>query len=176
MGVRRTGDRAMGLAAVIATSRLLVVAALVSALAGCKAVPEIAGVIGGGIAGGASGNLAVGLAVGIAVDAVTDATVRYVGRSRHQAEQDAIAEAAAGLGPNGVTTWRIRHDIPIGDEQGQLRVVRDISTPLAACKEIVFSVDDGASRSWYTASICRQAERWKWATAEPAVERWGALQ
>jgi hypothetical protein len=58
--------------------------------------------------------------------------------------------------------------------------VRAIGSDAFSCKEIVFSVDDRASpdatRSWYTASICRQANRWKLARAEPAVERWGFLQ
>ena len=157
-------------------SRTFLLLALVPALAGCKAVPEIAALIGGGAAGGATGNVAIGLAVGIVIDAATEAALRYIGRSRQQAEQDAIAEAAADLPPNGATTWRIRHDIPIGNEHGELRVIREISSPLAACKEIAFSVDDGSSRAWYTASICRQAERWKWASAEPATERWGALK
>jgi hypothetical protein len=55
-----------------------------------------------------------------------------------------------------------------------------MDTPLANCREIAFSVEEGsgpkASRADYTASICRQAARWKWASAEPAVARWGFLQ
>jgi hypothetical protein len=132
------------------------------------------------VAGGATGNPAVGFAVGVAVDAAASAAVRYVGRSRQQAEQDAIAQAAGELRLGEAAPWRIEHDIPIGNEHGELHVVRQIESPLAPCKEIVFSVDDGAgpdaTRSWYTASICRQADRWKWASAEPAVERWGFLQ
>jgi hypothetical protein len=116
----------------------------------------------------------------VAVDAAAAAGVRYVGHSRQQAEQDAIAQAAGELRSDDAGPWRIEHDIPIGNEHGELRVVRQIDSPLAACKEIVFSVDDGAgpdaTRSWYTASIFRQAHRWKWASAEPAVERWGFLQ
>jgi hypothetical protein len=154
--------------------------ALLPLLAGCKAIPDIAAVISGAAAGGTTGNPAVGFAVGVAVDAAAAAGVRYVGRSRQQAEQDAIAQAAGELRSDDAGPWRIEHDIPIGNEHGELRVVRQIDSPLAACKEIVFSVDDGAgpdaTRSWYTASIFRQAHRWKWASAEPAVERWGFLQ
>jgi hypothetical protein len=154
--------------------------ALLPILAGCKAVPDIVAVVSGGVAGGATGNPAVGFAVGVAVDAAASAAVRYVGRSRQQAEQDAIAQAAGELRLGEAAPWRIEHDIPIGNEHGELHVVRQIESPLAPCKEIVFSVDDGAgpdaTRSWYTASICRQADRWKWASAEPAVERWGFLQ
>jgi hypothetical protein len=149
-------------------------------LGGCKAIPEIAAVISGGVAGGATGNPAIGFGVGVAVDAAANAAVRYIGRSRQRAEQDAIAEAAGQLAPGGTAPWRIQHDIPIGNEHGELRVVRQIQSPLAVCKEIVFSVDAGAgpsaTRSWYTASICRQSQGWKWASAEPAVERWGFLQ
>jgi hypothetical protein len=36
-------------------------------LAGCKAIPDIAGVVSGGVAGGATGNPAIGFAVGVAV-------------------------------------------------------------------------------------------------------------
>jgi hypothetical protein len=28
----------------------------------------------------------------------------------------------------------------------------------------------------YSAWVCRQVEFWNWASAEPAVARWGALQ
>ena len=74
----------------------------------------------------------------------------------------------------------IKHTVPIDDEHGSLRVVRTIDSPLALCKEVVFSVDEGEGdkrkRTRFTTSICKQAEAWKWASAEPAVERWGFLQ
>ncbi len=42
------------------------------------------------------------------------------------------------------------------------------------------SVDEGKgedmTRAWFTSDICKQAETWKWASAEPAVARWGYLQ
>ena len=50
------------------------------------------------------------------------------------------------------------------------------------CKEIVFSVDtdarkdEPASSAFYVASVCRDGNQWKWASAEPAVARWGNLQ
>jgi hypothetical protein len=106
--------------------------------------------------------------------------VRYYGRSRQGAEQDAIAEIAGGLPVGTEAAWKIEHTIPIGNEHGRLQVVRTIDSPLAACKEIAFSVDEGKGdrlqRSWYTTNICKQARVWKWAAAEPAVERWGFLQ
>ena len=66
------------------------------------------------------------------------------------------------------------------DEHGQLAVVRSLGTADFACKEIVFSVDtkadDAPRRAFYTATVCRDGQRWKWASAEPATERWGSLQ
>jgi hypothetical protein len=70
----------------------------------------------------------------------------------------------------------IKHTIPIGNEHGRLRVVRDIDSPLAACKELAFSVEDGKERSWFTTDVCKQEKAWEWASAEPAVARWGFLQ
>ncbi|MDR3538401.1 MAG: hypothetical protein P4L71_18040 [Acetobacteraceae bacterium] len=154
--------------------------AVVLLLASCKAAPQIAAVVGGGVAGAASGSPAVGFAVGVATDAAATAVVQYYGRTRQQAEQDAIAEAAGMVPPGGQANWKIEHDIPIGNEHGSLQVVRQIDNPLALCKQIVFSVDEGKGeklkRAWYSADICHRADKWKWASAEPAVERWGYLQ
>ena len=73
------------------------------------------------------------------------------------------------------------HTVPIeDDEHGQVAVTRDIGNALFTCKEIVFSIDLGADetfhRKFYTATVCRDGEAWKWASAEPATERWGSLQ
>jgi hypothetical protein len=160
--------------------RLIVLTAVVAGLGGCSSTGDIAAVISGGVAGAATGNPAVGFAVGVAVDAGANYVVSYYGRRRQGAEQDAIAEVAGALPVGTKAAWKIVHTIPIGDEHGQLRVIRDIDSPLAACKEIAFSVDTNEGkkfkRSWYTSDVCKQAERWKWASAEPAVERWGYLQ
>ena len=106
--------------------------------------------------------------------------MRYVTRSWHAGEQDAIARAAADVPAGGATVWKIEHFVPTGNEHGQLHVVRVTDSPLASCKQIVFSVDEGEGdklkRNWYTTDICKQADTWKWAAAEPAVERWGFLQ
>lgn len=175
MGLGRTGDGAMGCIAVKALPLAVVVL-----LAGCTTVPQIAAVVTGGAAGTATANPAIGFTVGVAVDAGTNYALRYYGRSRQGAEQDAIAQAAGDLPVGTEAAWKIEHTIPIGDEHGQLRVVRVIDSPLAACKEIAFSVDEGKGdklkRTWFTTDVCKQAERWKWAAAEPAVERWGYLQ
>ena len=145
-------------------------------LAGCNATSQIAAAVTGGIAGGATGSPAIGFAVAVATDAGANYVLRYIGSTRQGAEQDAIAQVAGDLSVGTEAAWKIEHTIPIG----QLRVMRAIDTPLAACKELAFSVDEGkgekATRSWFTTDICKQAETWKWAAAEPAVERWGFLQ
>jgi hypothetical protein len=114
------------------------------------------------------------------VQAGTQSAVNYVMRLRQHAEQTAIATVAGPLPPGVVMPWRIEHDIPIGDEHGEVQVTRVISTPLAVCEEILFSVakkkapqpDDPR----YIATTCHQANGWRWASAEPTVARWGFLQ
>jgi hypothetical protein len=93
-----------------------------------------------------------------------------------------------------------------GDEHGVVEVTRLIPNALAACKGVAFSVDTGdeakdagggtkdasgrtadggtketsdgtkLSRHWYTTFACLDGKQWKWALAEPATERWDALQ
>jgi hypothetical protein len=178
VGVRRTSDRQMGLFAVTGVRAASSLALLL--LAGCKAVPEIAGVAAGGLTGVASANPAVGFAVGVATDAAATAGLNYIGRRWQGAEQDAIAAVAGDLQVGAEADWKIEHTIPIDNERGRLRVTRAIDSPLAACKQVVFSVDEGSRasgrRAWYVTDICRSAGGWKWAAAEPAVERWGLLQ
>jgi hypothetical protein len=178
MGLGRARDGKVGFAAVNAAP--FAAMAMLFLVAGCSSAPDIAGVITGGAIGAASANPAVGFAVGIATDAAATAAERYYGRSRQGAEQDAIAQAAGDLPVGGSADWKIDHFIPIGNEHGQLRVTKTIDSPLAACKEVVFSVDAGSKEkpkpSWYVTQICKQADAWKWAAAEPAVARWGYLQ
>ena len=145
-------------------------------LGGCAAVPDVAGLAAGGGAGAATANPVVGFAVGIAVRAGVDELRRYVDRRRQGGEQDAIADAAGAAPVGEFRPWQIRHTIPIGNARGELAVVREYATPLATCREVVFTVDDGGRPSLFTTSLCRRAARWKWAAAEPAIDRWGFLQ
>ena len=147
-------------------------------LGGCSNAASISGLVAGGAAGGATANPAVGYAVGLGVKVVAKATLRYAGRVRQHAEQDAIAAVAGPLAEGGNAPWQIQHDIPFGNEAGQVVVVRAVPNPLADCREIAFSVHDDppAPESWFTSTICKQARGWTWALAEPAVERWGYLQ
>jgi hypothetical protein len=178
VGLGGTSDGAVGRVAVKASLML----PLLVVLAGCKAAPQIAAVVTGGVAGAASGSPAVGFVVGVATDAGANYLFRYISRSRQGAEQDAIAQVAGALPLGTSASWKIEHTIPIGNEHGRLLVVRAIDTKLAACREIAFSVDDDGSQdqkthgTWFTSDVCKQADTWKWASAEPAVERWGFLQ
>lgn len=169
-------------------------------LAGCSTIGSITGAVAGVATGAATGNPAAAIGVGIGVKTATDAVTKKIGRRLHQAEQDRIAAAAGELGPDQTGAWQAPGTLGFGRLHGQVRVTREIDTPLASCREIVFSVarggdddrsrdaersgDPGAAASadvaaggpWYAASVCRQADRWKWAGAEPAVARWGNLQ
>ena len=151
--------------------------ALVLAVGGCSSVGGIVGVVVGAAAGGASANPAVGFGVGVATAAVSDYAIKRVSRSWHRGEQDAIAAVAGALSPGGTGPWRIEHSLPLGNEHGQLEVVRAIANPLAPCKQVLFSVEEkDEPTAWYSVDVCQGSDGWKWASAEPAVERWGFLQ
>lgn len=156
--------------------RALLLAAVALPLAGCNTVPLIVGVLSGAAAGGGTASPAIGFAVGVATATATGAAVQFYGKSRQHAEQDAIARVAGALPIGGRAPWRIRHYVPLGDEDGEISVLASIVNPLAPCRSIAFSVRDDRSQRWYTADICRRASGWQWASAEPAVPRWGYLQ
>jgi hypothetical protein len=148
-----------------------------AALGGCSSAADVTGLVAGGAAGGATANPAVGYAVGLSVQVAADAGYKWIGRTRQHGEQDAIASVAATLPEGGAAPWRIRHTIPIGNEGGEVRVVRVIATPLADCREVLFSVEEKPTpATWYGTSICHEHDAWHWALAEPAVDRWGFLQ
>lgn len=168
MGLCRTSDGALGRPAVKAWFIILL-----PLLGGCSAAGSIVGLAAGGVAGGVTANPVVGYAVGIGVKVGVDELSLYVSRVRHRGEQDAIAEAAGTTPLDQSQAWQIRHTIPVGNTNGTLVPVRDIVTPLATCREVVFRVDGGGL---FTTDVCKQASGWKWAAAEPAVDRWGYLQ
>jgi hypothetical protein len=158
--------------------KLWLASLMLASLGGCTTAAQLSGLAAGGTAGAATANPAVGYAVGIGTAVAFDELFKWVGRSRAHAEQIAIAQVAAGLPQGGEAAWRIRHTIPIGNEAGEVQVVRTIATPMTTCREIVFSVENRPPKApeWYSASICRNTEGWDWAAAEPAVPRWGFLQ
>lgn len=150
------------------------------ALSGCNSIGGFAGAAAGVASGAVTSNPAVGYAVGIGVQAATDATTKYIFRNWQKGEQDEIAAVVGNLDVGHASRWAIVHQIPYANEHGEVRVVRLIDTPLALCKEVIMSVDSGEGdqlkRGWYTGSACRSNDIWRWAVAEPAVERWGSLQ
>lgn len=155
-------------------------------LGGCSSfltagTADAAGVAGAGIAGAVSKNATVGAAIGLGVASVANAGLQYGERVVHRAEQDQIAATAGALQDGAVGTWRVSHTIPIEpNEHGEVAVSRTFGGADFNCREIVFSVDGGTAakpdRAFYIATVCRDGDRWKWASAEPATERWGSLQ
>lgn len=146
-------------------------------LAGCQDIGQVAGIASGAATGAATGNPAIGFAVGVAVGTATTYASRTWVLVRTGAEQDAIAQAAASVPVGGEAPWHINHTVPIGNEHGTVRVVDQIDTPIAICRDIVFSVAEGKNPpDWYMIMICRDPKGWKWATAEPAVSRWTTFQ
>jgi len=155
-------------------------------LPGCQALlteatSTVAGITGASVASGVGADPAVTTGIGLGVQAIGRAGLQYAQRLTHRAGQDRIAAAAGPLPVGGVGSWATDHTIPVEpNEHGQVAVSRVISTGPLECKEIVFSVDTGhdetLQRGFFLAAICRNGETWKWASAEPATERWGSLQ
>jgi len=156
--------------------RLPVLSLTLVALCGCRFTADIVGAAAGGASGAATANPVVGIAVGVAVDSAIDASFAYFQRKRQQAEQDAIAEQIATMRVGDRRPWKIEHDIPIGNEHGEVEVIDLIVTPLTLCKGLVFSVQSEKQQHWYSTQACDDGNRWKWALAEPAAERWEPLQ
>jgi hypothetical protein len=155
-------------------------------LAGCGSVlsastADVSGIAGAGIASAVTKSPALATGIGLGVAAGAGAGLAYVERDVHRAEQDRIAAVAGPLPQGQVGQWNVVHDIPIEDnEHGEVVVTRDLGNAAFHCREIVFSVDGPgdkpAHRGFYTATVCQDGTVWKWASAEPATERWGALQ
>ncbi|MEA3085293.1 MAG: hypothetical protein QOC89_2990 [Paraburkholderia sp.] len=172
-----------------ATTALVALAvAISSALSGCSSLYSEGATAGAGIAGAAlaakvTSNAAVATGIGLGAVAAARAGVQYSERVVHKNTQDGIAKIAGPLDVGAIAPWSVVHSVPIeDDEHGRVTVSRTISAGALDCKEIVFSVDQTATRNvpassaFYVASICRDGDNWKWASAEPATERWGALQ
>ncbi len=189
MGNRRAGDGALGRAAVSsALSRWVLVILLPGCLAACSessALVTSAGPASGAAAGigigAVTANPLIGYAVGIGTQAAVTALQKYLSRKLHQGQQDNIAAAVATMQPGQEAAWKISYDIPIGDAHGDVTVTRVITSPLTTCKEVAFTIitskNPAAPRPVYLTTACEQSDgTWKWAEAEPAVERWGFLQ
>ena len=170
------------------TALVALAVAISSALSGCSSLYTEGATAGAGVAGAAlaakvTRNAAVATGIGLGAVAAARAGVQYSERVVHKNTQDGIAKIAGPLDVGAIAPWSVTHSVPIeDDEHGRVTVSRTISTGALDCKEIVFSVDvdatkdKPASSAFYVASICRDGDNWKWASAEPATERWGALQ
>ena len=170
------------------TALVALAVAISSALSGCSSLYTEGATAGAGVAGAAlaskvTRNAAVATGIGLGAVAAARAGVQYSERVVHKNTQDGIAKIAGPLDVGAIAPWSVTHSVPIeDDEHGRVTVSRTISAGALDCKEIVFSVDQSATRNvpassaFYVASICRDGDNWKWASAEPATERWGALQ
>jgi hypothetical protein len=166
--------------------RSIIPLACAVALSGCGSVltattSDVAGIAGAGVAGAVTKSPAAAAGIGLGIASAANAGLQYTERVIHAKEQDRIAQAAGLLEPGAVGHWSVSHTIPIeDDEHGDLVVTRLIGADDFNCKEIVFSVDTidkkVPHRAFYTATVCRDGETWKWASAEPATARWGSLQ
>jgi hypothetical protein len=186
MGVGGTCHAALGRAAMSVRTGFscaaLAAAALAAAVSvsGCSSIGAASGAAAGVATGVVTSNPAIGIGVGIAVQAATDEVVKRVMKSMHTDQQVAIAYAAGMSGVGETRPWRVDHTLPVENGHGDVRVLREFSSALATCKEFAFSVANGetagAHQDWFLATACKQDVGWRWASAEPAVERWGNLQ
>jgi hypothetical protein len=174
----RSHQRAKALYRIVPSACL--VSALAAILSACSAISTVSGVVAGVATGSASGNPALGVSAAIVVKAGVDEAGKYVSRNAQHDEQKAIAAAAGETRVGESRPWQIRHRLTRRVEQGEVRVTRVIDTPLTVCKELLFSVaqyrNNEASPAWFRTNACRHGNEWKWAAAEPAVNRWGNLQ
>lgn len=156
------------------------------ALSGCGSflsatTGDVAGIAGAGIANAVTKAPAVATGIGLGVGAGANAGLGYVEREVHHTEQQRIADAAGPLAIGQVADWSVHHRLPIeANERGQVTVSSESGGIGVRCKNIVFSVahvtNGRRDPSFYTASVCGSGRNWHWASAEPATERWGALQ
>ena len=194
VGVRRAIHRSLGFTPVISLKRpgngagylpgilALLCAGVVTVTSGCSSIGAASGAAAAVASGAVTANPAIGLGVGTTVQAATDEAVNRYMKNMHADQQKLIAETAGRLPVDGTATWQVKHFLPVENGHGQVRVTRMFSSVLASCKEFAFSVQDGdtaaAPEQWFTATACldQSQSTWKWASAEPAVTRWGALQ
>lgn len=178
-----TGRRRLRAAQRVVSMRLMLALAIASSAAlvsGCASIGAAAGAAAGVATGVVTTNPAIGIGVGIAVQAATDEVVAREMKSLHADQQNAIVVAASTEPVGDTQPWRVKHTLPVENGHGEVRVLREFNTALVTCREFAFSVVDGdkpdSKEDWFIASACKQQDGWRWASAEPAVSRWGNLQ
>lgn len=158
----------------------LVVAAL--ALAGCGSTGSainsaISSASTAGVAAGitqATGSALIGTAVGVGAGIGLDAVIKYGERRIQRNAQNAIADAAAPLAIGQSAHWHINHWLPLTQKNGTVEAARNYGT-IIPCKDVVFTVND--DDNVYVTTVCKSKRGiWRWALAEPTVDRWGMLQ
>jgi hypothetical protein len=153
--------------------------AVAAALGGCSAVGGITGGVAGIASGAATANPAVGVAVGVGVKAAVDTSIKAVLRQWSDEEQQRIAAAIGAMTVGERRAWSVEHAIPYQNARGEITLLRTFDTPLAPCREALFTVagkEAGTPTPPFVTTVCQGAAGWRWAVAEPAVARWGALQ
>lgn len=130
-----------------------------------------------GIAAGvtsATGSALVGTAAGIGAGIGLDAAFKYGERRIHRNAQDAVAVAAGPLAVGQAARWNIDDWLPLTERHGTVEIARSFGRAIP-CKDVVFTVDD--DDNFYVTTICADKKgTWRWALAEPTVDRWGTLQ
>lgn len=130
-----------------------------------------------GIASGvtsATGSALIGTAAGIGAGIGLDAGIKYAERRVHRNAQDAVAAAAGPLNVGQSSRWTIDHWLPLTGRHGTVEVARSFGAAIP-CKDVVFTVDH--DDNLYVTTVCRDKKgNWRWALAEPTVDRWGSLQ
>lgn len=136
--------------------------------------PDVAAFGAGALAGGLTANPIIGVGVGLAARFAANEGVKYLQRELQQEVQDEIARAAGHIAPGEIVSWSVVRDIG-RDSSGRVEVVREFGSNMV-CRELIFSVREDEEERFFVGTICRGEDRWKWAIAEPSIERWGALQ
>jgi hypothetical protein len=137
--------------------------------------------ISAGVAGGvassithATGSAVVGAAAGIGAGVGLDVGIKYAERRIHRNVQDAVAQAAGPLGVGEAAPWRVTAWLPLSERHGTVQTARLFGASIP-CKDVVFTVD--GDDNLYVSTMCQDKRGiWRWAVAEPTVDRWGSLQ
>jgi hypothetical protein len=149
-------------------------------LCGCSAVGGISGGVAAIASGSATGNPGVGVAIGIGVKAAVDTSLKALSRRAANEDQTRLATAIGAMSVGETQSWHSDHFFSFNDVYGTVTLVRMFETPLAACREALFTADTGKAPSpdapSFVARVCQGDNGWRWAEADPAVTRWGALQ
>jgi hypothetical protein len=183
---RRVRSGAPGHAGTGAAARVAVGLLLPFSLTGCGALlsqttADLAAIGGATAAAAVTESAALATGIGLGVEGLAEAGLEAALRRVHRNEQEAIASAAGPLGDGEVARWEVRHSVPLEpDRQGEVVVARAFGSERFRCKEIVFSIEELTAefvqRDFFATTICQDGTVWRWASAEPATSRWGALQ